>query len=124
MPFIADMGEHRDNAMTGTIRSSAYLDVRRRRLLFRARHRGIREMDLVMGQFADATVADLSAAELDEFEALMAVDDARLIKWVTGEEAVPAGHDTPLFRRMAAYRPHPALGSVDDGHSGKDQDGS
>ena len=42
--------------MTGTQRSSADLDVRRRKILFRSWHRGIREMDLIMGQFADAHI--------------------------------------------------------------------
>src|SRR5690606_39649277 len=41
------------NRMTGTTRTSAELDPRRRRILFRAWHRGIREMDLIFGQFAD-----------------------------------------------------------------------
>lgn len=91
--------------MTGTTRTSADLDHRRRRILFRAWHRGIREMDLVMGSFADAEIAALGDGELDEFEDLMALADADLIKWVTGEQAVPHEIDTPLFRRMAAYRP-------------------
>ena len=40
--------------MTGSQKSSEGLDPRRRRLLFRAWHRGSREMDLIMGPFADA----------------------------------------------------------------------
>ena len=56
--------------MTGTRISSEGLDERRRRLLFRSWHRGIREMDLVLGRFADAHIASLSEAELDEYEAL------------------------------------------------------
>ena len=43
--------------MTGSRRSSADLDPRRRKILFRAWHRGIREMDLLMGQFAPGIVA-------------------------------------------------------------------
>jgi antitoxin CptB len=91
--------------MTGTVRTSADLDSRRRRILFRAWHRGIREMDLVMGSFADAEIAVLDERELDEFERLMALADGDLVKWITGMQAVPADLDTPLFRRMAAYKP-------------------
>ena len=91
--------------MTGTIRTSADLDPRRRRILFRAWHRGIREMDLVMGSFADSEIARMDERELDEFERLMALPDGDLVKWVTGERPIPAGLDTPLFRRMAAYKP-------------------
>ena len=54
--------------MTGTTRSSEGLDLRRRKLLFRAWHRGMREMDLIMGGFADARVEALSEGELTEFE--------------------------------------------------------
>lgn len=89
--------------MTGSTRSSEGLDVRRRKLLFRAWHRGMREMDLVMGRFADATVADLSNAELDAFERLMEVPDRDLLAWITGEEAVTTDHDTPLFRRLYEF---------------------
>jgi antitoxin CptB len=48
--------------------SSEGLDGRRRRVLFRCWHRGIREMDLVYGRFADAEIANLSAVELDELD--------------------------------------------------------
>lgn len=104
--------------MTGTQRSSADLEPRRRRILFRAWHRGIREMDLVMGRFADAEIATLSPDELDELERLMEIDDARLVRWVTGERPVPAAFDTPLFRRLAAYepdRPPPGAAGSNDG---------
>ena len=55
--------------MTGTEFRARGLDERRRRLLFRCRHRGIREMDLVLGRFADAHLAALSEAELAESSA-------------------------------------------------------
>ena len=78
--------------MTGTTRSSEGLDLRRRKLLFRAWHRGMREMDLIMGRFADAAYRRrLSDAELDEFERLIDVPDRDLLAWVTGEQPVAAG---------------------------------
>ncbi len=92
--------------MTGTTRTSADLDVRRRRILFRAWHRGLREMDLLMGGFADAEIEALGETDLAAFEQLMDVQDADLIKWVTGEQPVPAAFDTPLFHRIAAFRPN------------------
>ena len=89
--------------MTGTTRSSEGLDVRRRKLLFRSWHRGMREMDLIMGRFADATVGQLTQEELTEFEQLMEVPDRELLAWVTGEAAVPADHATALFRRLRDF---------------------
>jgi antitoxin CptB len=89
--------------MSGTTISSEGLDERRRRLLFRAWHRGIREVDLIMGGFADAHLADLSDSEVDEFEQLMEVQEHDLLAWVTGAAVAPADHDTGLFRRLSAF---------------------
>jgi antitoxin CptB len=94
--------------MSGSTRSSADLDVRRRRNLFRAWHRGIREMDLIMGRFADAEIGTLSEEDLAAFERLIEVPDRDLYRWVTGEDEVPATYDTPLFRRLKAFHAHAA----------------
>ena len=90
--------------MTGTGRSSEGLDIRRRKLLFRAWHRGLREVDLILGRFADSHVAELDEAELSEFENLMNVPDGELLTWLTGEAEVPAAHDRPLFRRLREFQ--------------------
>ena len=89
--------------MTGTTRSSDGLDVRQRKLLFRAWHRGMRETDLILGRFADAGVAHLSAEELAQFEQLLEVPDRDLLAWITGEEQAPAAHDTPLYRKLRDF---------------------
>ena len=86
--------------MTGSGLSSAGLDARRRRILFRAWRRGIREMDLVMGQFCDARLAEMSEVELDEFERLLDAPDPSVLAWITGEETVPAEYDTALFAQL------------------------
>ena len=90
--------------MTGTQRSSSDLDPRRRRALLRSWRRGMREVDLILGQFADREIGRLSEAELDEYEELMDVSDAELLKWITGAEPVPAERDTPLFRKLLDSR--------------------
>lgn len=92
--------------MTGSMRTSADLDVRRRRVLFRAWHRGIREMDLIMGRFADAVIGALSEAELDELERLIEVPDRDLYRWITGEAETPSNYDAPVFRRLKAFHSH------------------
>jgi antitoxin CptB len=92
--------------MSGTTRTSADLDVRRRRILYRSWHRGLREMDLLMGQFADARIGDLTDAELDEFEALIEVPDRDLLRWVTGEAETPSNYDGPVFRELVAFHTH------------------
>ena len=84
--------------MTG--RSSEGLDARRRRLLFRSWHRGIREVDLVLGRFADRVMGDLSEAELNDYEKLLDVPTPDLLAWVMNERPVPPEDETPLLRRM------------------------
>ena len=93
--------------MSGTERSSEGLDLRRRKLLFRAWHRGLREVDLILGRFADSNIDQLTEAELSEFEGLMDIPDGELLVWLTGEVDVPATHDGPLFQRLRAFRTMP-----------------
>ncbi|HET7193054.1 MAG TPA: succinate dehydrogenase assembly factor 2 [Pseudolabrys sp.] len=88
---------------TGTHLSSEGLDPRRRRLLFRCWHRGIREMDLVLGRFADAQLVSLKADELDELERWLAVPDQKIFGWINGMESTPNEFDTPLFRRLRDF---------------------
>ena len=96
--------------MTGTTRSSEGLDLRRRKLLFRSWHRGLREMDLIMGGFADAKVGELSERELTEFERLIEVPDRDLLAWIMGEEAEPSDIDSALFRKLRDFHLSPGSG--------------
>ena len=90
--------------MTGSEISSAELDPLRRKLLFRAWHRGIREMDLILGRFADEHLSSMSMAELEEFSYLLEVFDRDLIQWFTNEVEVPAARDTVLFQKIKQYQ--------------------
>jgi antitoxin CptB len=89
--------------MTGTTRSSEGLDARRKRLLFRCWHRGTREMDLILGRFADAEIASLADDELDELERLIDVPDPDLYAALIGDGA-PAPWNGPLFARIRSFR--------------------
>jgi len=92
--------------LSGTQITTAGLDARRRRIHFRAWHRGMREMDLILGQFSDARIADLSEAELDEFETLMEEPDRDIFMWLTGEAETPKEFDTALLARIKAMHTH------------------
>ena len=89
--------------MSGTEISSEGLDLRLRKLKFRLWHRGIREMDLVMGGFADAELTKLNDAELTEVEGWLVIPDQQMFAWVNGSETPPADLDTPLFRKLRAF---------------------
>ncbi len=85
---------------------SQTLDTRRRRLLFRAWHRGTREMDLMMGRFCDSELAGLPESDIDDLEALMDAPDPSVFAWLSGEQPVPADHDCPVFHKIRAFHTH------------------
>ena len=77
--------------------------VRRKRLRFRAWHRGIKETDLILGPFADAYIEILEPRELDDFEALLAAPDHDLHDWFTGHEEAPKRFNMALIERIRAH---------------------
>jgi antitoxin CptB len=88
--------------MMGTTRSSDGLDDRRKRLLFRCWHRGTREMDLILGRFADAEIGNLADTELSELEHLLEAPDPDLYAAVIGDS--PLEGTGALFARIKAFR--------------------
>jgi antitoxin CptB len=91
-----------------TERSSGGLDERRRKLLFRAWRRGVREMDLIVGRFADVHIDTFDAAGLDDFERLIEAPNSELYAWVTGSERAPAPYDTAVLASLIAFHSHDA----------------
>lgn len=89
--------------MTGTTISSDGLDVRRKRLLYRSWHRGTREMDLIVGRFADAYLATLTDAELDELEVLIEVPDPDLYASLTGARPMPELENGAVYVKLKAF---------------------
>ena len=63
---------------------------RRRRLLFRSWHRGMREMDMLLGRFAEQHIDSFSNRELALFEAILNHVDPDIYAWLSGREPVPA----------------------------------
>lgn len=80
------------------------MDDRRKRLRFRAWRRGFREIDLILGGFADHRGEAMSETELAEFEALLDAPDQYVYDWITEAAPVPAEYDTPLMARLRRFR--------------------
>ena len=80
------------------------LETRRKRLLYRSVYRGNKENDILLGQFARAHIASFDAAELDQYERLLAAGDNDIFDWVTGQVEIPTEADTPVLRRLVAFR--------------------
>ncbi|GBR02016.1 hypothetical protein GLI01_04100 [Gluconacetobacter liquefaciens] len=84
------------------------LDPRRRRIYFRATHRGTHEADILIGGFVAPRLAGMSDAEMDALEAVMDLPDADLADWLSGRKPVPAEVDCPMMRAIIADANDPA----------------
>lgn len=78
-------------------------DLRRRRILYRATHRGTKESDAIVGGYFSQAVADLPDDKLDEADELLDVADLDLVDWVMGRKPVPERWQNTLFDGVIAY---------------------
>ena len=78
------------------------ISMRRKKLRYRAWHRGTREMDLVLGPYADAHTEAMDDSALDRLEALMSEEDPPLLKWVMGQETPPDHIDKAFLAEVIA----------------------
>ncbi len=79
-------------------------EIRRKRLRFRSWHRGTRELDLMLGRFADLYIDDLTTQQLDRYEALIDQPDPDIYRWISGGEATPAAHDTDVMKMIKSFK--------------------
>lgn len=77
-------------------------EARLKRMRMRAWRRGTKEMDLVLGPYADDRLAGMDGAALDALDALLEENDQDLLKWVLGQEPAPADH-AGLVAELAAF---------------------
>ncbi len=87
--------------MTGTM--TADLDTRRRRAAYRAAHRGTKEMDLLLGRFAEAELAAMDEAAITEFEDLLTAPDPELQRWIMDVRTVPDDRFAGLIARLRTF---------------------
>jgi antitoxin CptB len=79
------------------------LDTLRRKLRFRAWHRGTCEADLLIGSFADRHLAEFSAGELHEFECLLDESDPQIDDWMSGRQPVPRERDNAVMALLIHF---------------------
>ena len=75
-----------------------------RRLIYRASYTGMKETDLLLGQFAKRHLPELTRPQLHEFEALLDAGDPSIFAWVRGDEAVPEAYDTAVFALIKDFQ--------------------
>jgi antitoxin CptB len=78
-------------------------EIRKRRLSFRAWHRGTREMDLMLGRVTDAYIGEFDESEIVALENLMELPDPDIYNWIIGAAVPPDGMDTQLLRRIRDF---------------------
>jgi antitoxin CptB len=79
------------------------VESRRRRAAFRATHRGNKEMDWLIGRFAQARLASMSPEALTAFERLLLVPDPNLYDMIMHPEVAPAGEHQPLVAELRTF---------------------
>ena len=80
-------------------------ETRFKRLYYQSGHRGTKELDIILGNFAEKHLHTLSDTEINDYEALLEVEETDLYNWLTGIEPVVEKFNTPVFQKIATHRP-------------------
>ena len=78
---------------------------KRKRLIYRAWHRGTREMDMILGRFADAHIGDMNESALAQFDALLKENDPDIYNWLTQRETPPANVRSSVLEQLIQSQP-------------------
>lgn len=78
------------------------IEIYKKKLMFRAWHRGMKELDLLMGTFAQNELKNLQGDELAQFERLIDSEDNDLLNYFNGKQAVPDSLAGSVFERIKA----------------------
>ena len=79
------------------------IDILKKKILYRSEHRGIKEMDLLLGNFVKKYVDSLSESELCELESLLNTDDEILYKWYLNQDvstSIPVNYITKKLKEF------------------------
>lgn len=79
------------------------ISIKRKQLLFRSWHRGTREIDLLLGRFADAHIPGFDEGQLGLYDRFLSNSDPDIYNWLTGQEPVPPAEDNAVVRLLLAF---------------------
>jgi len=79
------------------------ISITRKRLIFRSWHRGTREIDLLLGKFAEAHIPQFDAEQLAAYDRFLNNSDPDIFNWITGQEPVPPSEDNAVVARLLAF---------------------
>jgi antitoxin CptB len=78
-------------------------ETRRRRALYRAQHRGTKEMDFLLGRYAEARLTGMAADDLTAFEELLALPDPQLQSWLMMGQSFDGSALADLLRDIQVF---------------------
>ena len=88
-------------------------EVHMKQLALRSGRRGLRELDLLLGQFAERELRRLPPESLALYEQLLDEEDTCIIDWMTGAQPRPAKYEGLISRIVGGYRAMSAGGAQD-----------
>lgn len=80
------------------------IDIKRKRLLYRSKYCGNKEMDLILGTFAERHLDAMTETQLDRYDALIVNPDLDLYDWITGRQPVPPEHDHDVMTLLKDFK--------------------
>lgn len=80
------------------------VNLKRKRLRYRSWHRGTKELDLLLGKFAEQYLDELTTTQLEKYEAILESDEYDIYEWITGRKAIPPEHDNSVMAAICAFR--------------------
>ena len=97
------MQNHKKPDMSENSRNTEELNVARKRLQYRAWHRGTKELDFILGHFMDAHIQTFDAKTIADFESLLNCEETELQQWLMGQKPVPEGKEGKMLSRIRAF---------------------
>jgi len=79
------------------------ITIDRKRLIFRSWHRGTREIDILLGRFADEHIPSFDANHVRQYERLLKNSDPDLYNWMTEKEPVPPSENTDVMKLLLNF---------------------
>ena len=80
------------------------MDARRKKLIFQSQHCGIKENDILLGQFAVDYIKELSDQQLDLFASLLTENDHDIYGWITGHKPLPPRIDHEVMAALIKFK--------------------
>ena len=79
-------------------------DILKKKILYRSKHRGIKEMDLLLGNFVTKFINTLNEKELNELKSLLNIDDKILYKWYFNQGREKLVPNTNISKKLKEFK--------------------